>query len=201
MTVARYSFKTIAALSLLVALVSWRFLGLGLELSFPEFYDHIESRRTLFLMHVIAAPLALALGVFQFVPNLRARRPGLHRWMGRVYALSILVGGLASLALAFNAPGGAVAGFGFGILALLWLISTGKAVIHAMRRELEAHRAWMIRSFALTFAGVTLRLYLAGFMLMGVGYVEASVWLAWLCWIPNLVVAEVVLGPRVVRPD
>ena len=44
----------------------------------------------------------------------------------------------------------------------------------------------MIYAFALTFAGVTLRVYLFGFMTAGLTYTEASPYLAWLCWLPNL---------------
>jgi hypothetical protein len=57
----------------------------------------------------------------------------------------------------------------------------------------------MIRSFALTFAAVTLRLGLFPMMAAGMIYVEAIVWLAWLSWLPNLVVAELWLR-RTARP-
>ncbi|MFT4961886.1 MAG: hypothetical protein ACI92Z_002980 [Paracoccaceae bacterium] len=48
----------------------------------------------------------------------------------------------------------------------------------------------MIQSFALTFSAVTLRIYLLIFALNGFEYAEASVYLGWICWVPNLVFAE-----------
>jgi len=92
--------------------------------------------------------------------------------------------------LAVNALGGAVAGWGFGILAVLWIAVTAQAIRMAIVRNFIEHRKWMIRSFALTFAAVTLRIYLVGFTLAGVSYIPASVYIAWMCWIPNMIFAE-----------
>lgn len=181
-------------LSLMVALTSYRFLALGLPLSFPEMQGQIEAQRLAFVLHISLAPVALALGVVQFFPELRKQRKRLHRWVGRVYALSILVSGGAGLVVALNAAGGISAQAGFAGLAVLWVIVTGNAVRHAMARRIGKHRRWMIYSFALTFAGVTLRLYLLGFMAAGFSYTEASAYLAWLCWLPNLAFAYWWLG-------
>jgi uncharacterized membrane protein len=187
---ARLPFYVLALLSVLVAIGSWRFLGLGLDLSFPGFEDHLETRRSVFALHVAFAPVALALGVLQFMPGLRARRPALHRWTGRLYALCVLVSGVAGFWLGLFAPGGWIAGMGFLVLAVLWIGVTANAVSHARHRRFADHRVWMIRSFALTFAGVTLRIYLAGYMLSDVSYVVASPVLGWVCWVPNLLIAE-----------
>ena len=186
----RLPFFLMAVLSGLVALGSWRFLGLGFDLSFPGFEDHLEARRMVFALHVTLAPVALVAGVLQFMPKLRARRPVLHRSTGRLYALCVLASGVAGFWLGLFAPGGWVPGAGFMILAVLWIGTTAKAVYHARQREFAQHRVWMIRSFALTLAGVTLRIYLAGYMLNGVSYVDASPVLAWICWVPNALIAE-----------
>lgn len=176
-------------LSLLIALMSYRFLGLGLTFAFPEMLGHIDSRRVAFLLHISLAPVALAIGGVQFFPELRRARKGLHRWLGRIYALAILVSGSAGLVVALGAAGGVSAQAGFALLAILWLMVTANAVRHAIARCIGQHRRWMIYSFALTFAGVTLRLYLLGFMAAGMSYTEASPYLAWLCWLPNLAFA------------
>lgn len=186
----RLPFYLMLVLSLLVAVASWRFLGLGLDLSFPGFEDHLAARRMVFTLHVALAPVALALGGFQFLSGVRTRRPVLHRWTGRLYAICVAISGFAGLWLALFAPGGWIAGLGFGLLAILWLVATAKAVLHARRREFAQHRLWMVRSFALTFAGVTLRLFLAGYILSGVSYVDASPVLAWICWVPNILIVE-----------
>lgn len=183
-----------AVLSLLVALMSYRFLFLGLELSFDVMTDHIVNRETMFLLHVSAAPVALAIGAFQFMPKLRTNRKTLHRWMGRVFGVAILIGGIGGLGIGLNAIGGPLASVGFSALAIAWMGTTGIAIYYAMNRKLELHRRWMYRSFALTLAGVTLRLQLPFFLMSGVSYDTASVWLAYTCWIPNLLVAEYLLA-------
>ncbi len=83
-----------AVTSVLIAVLSYRFLSAGLVVSFPTMTPHIDGARLAFLAHVAAAPVALALGAFQFMPRLRARAPGLHRWSGRLYGLAILVAGV-----------------------------------------------------------------------------------------------------------
>ncbi|MEE9374758.1 MAG: DUF2306 domain-containing protein [Rhizobiaceae bacterium] len=185
-----------AVLSVIVALVSYRFLALGLDLAFPVMQEHLLERRFWFTLHISAAPLALFVGGFQFFPKLRAKRRNLHRWMGRVYGVAVLMGGVAGLVLAFQPVNGVVSGLGFGLLAIIWVYVTAKAIWLARKGQFDEHRKWMIRSFALTFAGVTLRLYLGLFALTGMYYPEASPYLAWMCWVPNLLWANWYLRRR-----
>jgi hypothetical protein len=185
MPFARISLILATTLSLLIALGSYRFIALGLPLSFPDMLGQIEDQRLAFLFHISLAPLALTIGAVQFFPSVR-RRKTLHRWLGRSYGLAILISGIAGIFVALNAAGGLSAQLGFILLALAWLFTTANAIRHAMARRIGQHRRWMIYSFALTFAGVTLRLYLLGFMAAGFSYTEASAYLAWLCWLPNL---------------
>lgn len=181
----------IVLLSIPIALLSYRFLGLGLANSFPDMGGHIELRRLAFITHVTASPIALALGGIQFFPGLRQRHKALHRWIGRIYGLAILLGGLAGLWIALGAEGGISAILGFSILSGLWVAFTARAVWLATNRRIAEHRRWMIRSFALTFAAVTLRLYLPFFFIIGeMSYAQASVFVAWLCWVPNLILVE-----------
>lgn len=190
MTLSRISFIIATILSVIIGLVSYRFLALDMNLAFRDFSDHINNRNVTLLAHISAAPIALIIGVIQFFPKKRAKRPTLHRWLGRVYGFSIFVGGVSGLMLAINALGGPIAGWGFGLLAIIWMFVTAQAIRMALLRNFVEHRKWMIRSFALTFAAVTLRLYLVGFMLADISYIPASVYVAWMCWVPNIVFAE-----------
>lgn len=141
--------------------------------------------------HVFASSLALLLGPFQFVDGLRARRPALHRWSGRVYlALGVGVGGAAGLFMAQHAFGGWPAKLGFGLLALGWLGSGALAYAAVRRGDLAAHRRWMVRNFALTLAAVTLRLYLPLCFVLGVPMELSYPVIAWACWLPNLLLAQ-----------
>jgi hypothetical protein len=103
----------------------------------------------------------------------------------------VLLGGIGGLVLATIATGGLVARVGFALLAVMWLASGAQAYLAVRRGDLVRHRRWMIRNFALTFAAVTLRLHLPvltfGF---NVPFDDAYAVVAWLAWVPNLVIAE-----------
>jgi hypothetical protein len=65
-----------------------------------------------------------------------------------------------------------------------------------MQLRFVQHRAWMIRSFALTFAAVTLRLYLPLAALLSINFVDAYRAISFLAWLPNLLVVESYLRSR-----
>ena len=140
--------------------------------------------------HLGGGLLALALGPWQLNGRLRARAIRVHRWLGRGYVVAVVVGSIGALVLAPMSQEGLVTHVGFGSLALLWLLATVQAYRMIRARDLESHRRWMIRSFALTLAAVTLRIYLPLGLGVGVAFHDAYQVVAWLCWVPNLVVAE-----------
>jgi uncharacterized membrane protein len=166
-----------------------------LVLLLPGFGPHfIVLRRALLplavVSHLTGGAVALATGAWQLNARFRGRHLATHRLMGRVYVIAVLVGGLGALRLAPEAQTGRVAALGFGILAIAWLATTLRGY-RAIRHGHEAvHRRWMTRSFALTFAAVTLRIYLPASGLLRIPYELAYPAIAWLCWVPNLAVAE-----------
>ena len=113
-----------------------------------------------------------------------------HRYVGRVYAAAVLVLGVTGLWIAPWAEGGWMGKTGFGTLAMVWLAVTGRAVLAALRRDFAAHRRAMVRSFALTCAGITLRIQLGVCLAAGYEFGAVYPWIAWACWLPNLVFAE-----------
>jgi uncharacterized membrane protein len=141
-------------------------------------------------LHLGASALAIAIGPFQFLASIRARALGLHRWMGRLYATAVLLGGLSGFALATMSQGGLPAHIGFALLACAWLFTTGSAYVAIRRGDVANHRRWMTRSFALTLAAVTLRIYVPVSLLLGVPFELGYPAIAWLCWVPNLAIAE-----------
>lgn len=180
---------------ILISLVSWRFIVGGVEVTMPHMLYHSLERPLAFYFHVGFAPVALALLPFQFWSNLRFRRPQVHRWLGRLYGVSILFSGVGGLFMALGTEAGPFAAWGFGLLAVLWLAVTANAVWLATQRRISEHRVWMMRSAALTFAAVTLRLYLP-FLIMGFGFELGYSLVSWLCWVPNVLVMEWFLRRR-----
>lgn len=144
-----------------------------------------------FYSHVTGGGLALMTGAFQFFPKLRQKRITWHRFLGRIYVIACFWGGISGLAIAFYATGGTLAKFGFSNLAVLWLYTTAKAYKTIKKREIEAHREWMLRSFALTFAAVILRLQLPFYMsTLTMDFLPAYRLVSWSCWVPNLILVE-----------
>jgi hypothetical protein len=100
-----------------------------------------------------------------------------------------------------NAQGGIVTQTGFATLAVLWGAATFIALCHAVARRINLHRRWMIRSYALTFAAVTLRLQVPIWVLsLGTDYVGVLPIIAWACWVPNLIFAEWLIRRKSRRP-
>lgn len=182
--------------SVAIAATAWRYLVPGAPGGAPPILDNAFTRVGALTIHAGAASLALLVGPFQFLPGLRSRRPALHRWTGRLYVLACAVGGVSGAVLAGGAKTGLPSTIGFGLLALLWLVTTGQAYVCARGGRIAAHRRWMIRSFALTFAAVTLRLYLPFAFVSPFGYEATYRAISFLCWIPNLMVAEALLVRR-----
>jgi hypothetical protein len=188
--IARYGLNFLIVTSILVALYSLRFVAvLGgyhvpMDLGIQSVITRVPVQA---LIHMTVAPLALLLGPLQFLPKLRARFPRAHRYVGRIYVASVVISGFAALATAPHASGGPIAGWGFGVLAVLWIGTTLGGWWAAVRRRLPLHRLFMRLSYAMTFGAVTLRLQIPlGFMLGYASYPEMSVWLAYTSWIPNV---------------
>lgn len=177
----------------LIAIASFRFVFGGVAVTMPDFLYQAELRPLAFYTHIILASVALALVPFQLWPGLRKKRISLHRMLGRVYGLSILAAGMGGFWLAATTKSGNVAAVGFGLLALVWIATTAYGILLAIRGNVVAHQRWMIRSASLTMAAVTLRIGLGLGATAGLSYEEIAGLLGWMCWIPNLVIAEIII--------
>lgn len=184
----------------LIALGAWGVVGYALvayAVKTPGSTVHpkmmqVYQRETIgILTHVFGAALALLIGPLQFVERWRRATPAVHRTLGKIYlALGVLPGGVAGLYMAFHAYGGWIAQAGFGVGAVVWLTTAWLAYSTARRRDFVAHRAWMIRNFAMTFAAVTLRIQLGSSFAAGIDFDVFYPIVAWSSWVPNLVAAE-----------
>ena len=155
----------------------------------PVIAHHLDARPNAVYMHFIFSPFALMIGIIQMLPAIRALA-FIHGWIGRIYVLCCLVGAMGGVWLAPSSSSGVWGQSGFGLLGIFWFSMTLRGYLSAREGDYEDHRSWMIRSYALTFAAVTLRIQL--------GIVGANGWdmslfypiIAWSCWLPNLILAE-----------
>jgi hypothetical protein len=99
----------------------------------------------------------------------------------------------AGLILAFGATTGPVSTAGFGTLAVIWFTVNAMGWKTAAAGRFAEHRRWMIRSYALTFGAVTLRLYLPIGPLAGINFEDAYRVISFAAWVPNLIAAELFL--------
>ncbi len=186
--ISRAGIVMLIALAIPIGLyaLGFQFLGIGN----PEFQARFARLPLAAAAHVVGGGIALLIGGFQFVARFRVAAPHWHRWLGRIYLLLVLAGGLGGAILAFQATGGLVARVGFFLLAVLWLWSGTAAYRAIRRRDVVTHRKWMMRNYALTFAAVTLRMELGLIGALGYEFEVAYPVVAWLAWVPNLVLVE-----------
>jgi uncharacterized membrane protein len=168
----------------------------------PHYADRGSVVAVVFLGHVVAGGLALLLSPLQIAT--RPRAPRLHRVTGRVMLAAIAVAGCSSLVIAPFDTAGPVGTVGFGVTGMVWLFCAAAAFRAIRRRDVAAHRRWAVRTFALTYTAVTLRLLtlpLTALLVVlgtnvGVAAARAYAALALLSWVIDLAAAEWYLATR-----
>ena len=190
--IGRFGFYTMTFLAVGVAIHAMRYdavpahIWLGVDAGIRGVIERVPLQA---LTHMLIAPIALFAGPWQFIPRIRAKYPRVHRWTGRAYVVACIVAGFGAIATAPYASGGPIAGIGFATLAVSWIGTTFAGYRAAVNRNFELHRVLMRFSYAMTFGAVTLRLQIPFFFMAGFhSYSEASVWLAYTSWIPNVIV-------------
>jgi uncharacterized membrane protein YozB (DUF420 family) len=154
-------------------------------------YGRLWPNRFWLFLHIAGGTLALFAGPFQLWSGLRDRHRSIHRWTGRVYVTGVLLGGGAAFYLSFfSQPRSfAVALFALGVA---WWGTVGLAILAVKQYRIEAHKAWMIRGYVVTFSFVTFRLLIEMPLWSIVGDARLAVVL-WVSWVAPLAVTEVVL--------
>lgn len=148
-----------------------------------------------FFTHVYTAVFILPAGFTQFSAYIRREFPRVHKYTGWVYAIVVIsLAGPAGFYMGMFANGGVTSQVSFCLLAILWIYFTGAAILKVIRGDIKSHRQFLIRSFALTLSAITLRAwkYLLVF-LFHPRPMDVYEIVAWLGWIPNLIIAEIII--------
>ncbi len=122
----------------------------------------------------------------------RIRHRNLHNRIGMVYVAAALLSAIAGFYLAFFATGGIISTIGFGTLAIIWFSVTFYAFIAIKNKDIAKHQRMMVYCYAACFAAVTLRLWLPVLQFLLGDFIIAYQTVAWLCWVPNLIVAIII---------
>lgn len=148
-----------------------------------------------FYTHVYTAVFCLLAGFTQFNSFIRKQYTWLHRLSGYLYvAVVILFAAPSGLVMGLHANGGIIAVFFFVTLSVLWWWFTYRAVDCIRKGDVPKHRRFMVRSFALALSAITLRLWKVILVyLFQPSPMDVYVVVAGLGWIPNLIIAEIIL--------
>jgi hypothetical protein len=182
----------------LLALITMQYIPYNTDIAFLRIKQdviNIPFYKEAFFTHVYTAMLVLPAGFTQFSVYIRRNFPLIHKYTGWLYAvIVILLAGPGGFYMGLYANGGIISQVSFCLLACLWIYFTVMAVVKVMQNDIKAHRAFLIRSFALTLSAITLRAwkYLLVF-LFHPRPMDVYQIVAWLGWIPNLLIAELII--------
>jgi hypothetical protein len=148
-----------------------------------------------FYVHIISGWWVMGIGIFQFVPSFVKKNAIWHRGLGKIYVLSVLfLAAPSGLGLSLYANGGLSAKVGFSLQCVVWWLTTWVAWREIQQKNWQKHIEWMIRSYAVTLAAMSLRV---GSFVMVYGFqtkpIETYLTVTWLSWIGNLLIAEVLI--------
>ncbi|MFY0631764.1 MAG: DUF2306 domain-containing protein [Flavobacteriaceae bacterium] len=149
-----------------------------------------------FYLHITFGGIALLIGWLQFSKKLRRKYLNVHRWIGKIYVASVLISGIPGFYIALHATGGLSPKLGFSIGAIVWVTLTYLGYSTVRKGKIEAHKKFMMYSYAGTFGAVTLRLWLPLLILIFGGFTLAYQIVAWLSWIPNMIVVYLILNKK-----
>lgn len=145
-----------------------------------------------FYMHIFGGVMALLSGIILFTYDFQFKAPRFHRFLGRIYVVSVLVfGAVGGFLMSFFAKGGLISIIGFATLGILWFYFTYKALYYAKNKDFANHNIMITRSFMLTLAAPILRIEL--FVNNHWQLMDATVFYtitSWISWLPQLLTFE-----------
>jgi uncharacterized membrane protein len=189
------AYFVLAVLTIIMLLTIAQYSAFRDDIGFLQFKQQYLSNgiwKTAFYVHVFSCFVCLLAGFTQFIYPGLGRRKRLHRIFGRIYAYNILfINFPAGMVLAVFANGGLPSRLAFFLLDILWFYCTLKAITAARRGNIQKHREYMTRSYALTLSALTLRLWKQVFINFS-SIDPATIYMidAWMGFVPNLLVAE-----------
>jgi hypothetical protein len=164
----------------------------------PAAYTMFWTRRGWLWTHLAGGALTVVLGPLQFLTRWPRAYPRLHRWMGRVYLVGMLIACTGATGLIATSPAPLQIRTAFASTALAWLTTALIALISIHRGRMMPHRRWMIRNYLVTLSPITFRILLHAQLAMGLAPSPAMIaTLLWLSWLFPLLAYEG--GYRAVR--
>lgn len=188
-------------LSYLLIAISLQYIPYDTDVAFLRIKQDVIDvpfYKLAFFTHVYTAVLVIPAGFTQFSGFIRKKFPRVHKYTGWIYAVVVIcLAGPSGFYMGLFANGGVASQVSFCLLAILWIYFTWTAIAKVIQGDIKSHREFLIRSFALTLSALTLRAwkYLLVFLFQP-RPMDVYEIVAWLGWIPNLVIAEIIVRKR-----
>ena len=171
--------------------------------SFSKEFDFIVERsflfqsnfyNTCFYIHIAAGALCIGAALIQFSRYILKKSKAIHRISGKIYvAVVLFLGAPTGLYMSFFAKGSIWERSLFIFMAGWWFVTTLYGLTTIRKRNIVAHKVWMIRSYAMAMTAVTFRVYHIIFYLLDWGHLENYELSLWISVIGNMLFAEWVI--------
>jgi hypothetical protein len=165
----------------------------------PEAMGKYFSYKWILIAHITAGGGALVLGPLQFWKRLQGGSWKVHRTIGILYLLAVLVSSVCAVILAYttaytiNWP----YAFSLQVWVSVWIIATIIAYRSALIKKFKLHKEWMTRSYIVTVAFIVSGLLVKLPVTQQLGsFAEISPSFFWFGWSVPLFVYEMILSTR-----
>ncbi len=162
--------------------------------SYGRFWDY----KFALVFHISCGLTAMLIGPFQFWKAFRNKYVSMHRMMGRIYLIAILIGTISATNLAWTSGYKISFAWAFGLqaLAFAWITTASMAYLSVMKRRMTQHKEWMIRSYVVTLGFFFFRILNNSAFIKSLmpEFEERGVTIIWFCWAIPLLITEIVLS-------
>lgn len=141
--------------------------------------------RWVLIAHITAGGGSLVLGFVQFWKKLRTYSWKLHRVIGFLYLLAVLLSSLCAVILAFTTAKAVNWAYAFSlqVWVTVWISATVVAYYAAIQRKFRLHEEWMVRSYLVTLAFIISGLAVKLPVVQSLGsFADISPSLFWMGW-------------------
>lgn len=168
--------------------------------SFSKDFDFIEERGLLFksniynacfYLHIAVGSFCIIAALIQFSRYLLKKSKAIHRISGKIYvAVVLFIGAPTGLYMAFFAKGSFWERCLFMFMAIWWFVTTLNGLTTIHKKNVVAHKIWMMRSYAMAMTAVTFRVYYVMLHLLNWQLLENYQFSLWVSVVGNMLITE-----------
>ena len=167
----------------------------------PDSYgDYYWYRAPWLFIHNLLGMVALLSGPLQLIPSVRKKSWRLHRNLGKIYIISVILASITSVYLSYTSAITVTYALGLFVGSVVWLVSAIIGWVHIRNKKVLLHKQWMIRNYIVTFFFIIIFGFYDLFRAMGVAdlITLASV-LPWISLIVPLIITEILIRRKIIR--